>query len=146
MLVVFTGPGTMNGERWERNAIVADAEAHGHRVQNTIYNTTDVVISAGTNTNKARRARELGVPVITYDQWDQVKTQNRYIPTGSGESFGRLTGRRNTAPTGNPILIVRAPMIDVAEEIVSQKPPVPSAPAMSPLVSTGRRLLDLDDD
>jgi len=64
-VVAFSGQ-----SRWPRSSFIAQAEEHGWRTQGSLSASVHVlVIGEGHSETKVRRAKKLGVSVISYEEW-----------------------------------------------------------------------------
>jgi len=71
--VVFTGAAVINGERIVRDELIAmvnrGSTSRRWHVQDKVDYTTEYLVASRTDTTKACKARDLGVRVVTYDQF-----------------------------------------------------------------------------
>lgn len=113
MRIVFTGQGSDHlGNRIDRATLTGWALDNGDSVQPHVDNWTNTLVASRTNTVKARKARELGVNVMTYPDWIASIGRARGVagaastvasnqPMPASPSGGRFTG---TSRPGSPSL------------------------------------------
>lgn len=70
MKVVFTGPAVdSSGKAILRANLAAACQEVGMEVQRSVRKNTEVLVASRTDTVKARKAKERGLPVMTYPQF-----------------------------------------------------------------------------
>lgn len=92
MNLVFTGIyKNRNGRRvMTRTEVVAQATRNDHRVQDTVDPSTDYLIASRSDTSKAQLAATMGVPVLSYQEYEE-------------RLVGPLPGGRALPPKNDPI-------------------------------------------
>ena len=70
-VVCFTGAAVIRGERYTRARLESIATEHGHSTTSSITRECDMLVAADPNTSssKARKARQLGIPIISVDDF-----------------------------------------------------------------------------
>ncbi len=70
-VVCFTGAAVVHGERYTRTRLELIATEHGHLTTSSVTSGCDMLVAADPNTSssKARKARHLGIPIISVDNF-----------------------------------------------------------------------------